>query len=420
MRRRPWWALLALGLVMGLPACSDDGPGPGEGRLAVDGEAIVRTDDGEERVTGDRELHPGDEVEMVEGTATVELDDDVVLELREKRAGGRSSALRMDEVPTLLRGDLLVVAGGSEPAEVEAAGTTMAVSSGAARVSRALNVRVGVYHGRLALTSAAREVDVAALHEVAVPALGLVAATRPLQLDAADPWDRRLLGDVIQLSAELDRRAQGFTSQAGAAASEPTFFLTRFESLAAVEDRVRAVFRPGRTAGEHLIGVAIAELGRHGSTGDRIGRVFRFRASGASWGLVARREGVSREPLLDRIDEVIAGPGTELALSAPAGGSTPTTAGGPGPAPTTSPTPPGSPTPTPPPPTTAPPPSPPPTPPPDEPTVPTLPPTPLDPILPPLPPPSEEPAGDGPLPSTDTPLDPVLQPIDEVLGGLLP
>ena len=432
MNRRWIAAALALGLLVGLPACSDDGPGPGEGNLVVDGAAVVRTDDGEERVTGERELRPGDEVEMLEGTATVELAGDVVLELREAVDDGRASALRMDDVPTLLRGDLLVVAGGSEPAEIEAAGTTLAVSSGAARVSRALNVRAGVYEGALAITSASREVEVDELHQVAVPALGLVAAPRPLQLDARDPWDRRILGDVIQLSGELDRRAQGFTSQVGAGASEPEFFLTRFEAPAVDEDDVRSVFRPGRTAGEHLIGIAIASLGDDGDAGERLDRVFRFRAAGAAWGVVARREGVEREPLLARVDDVIAGDDIELALSAPVGdGVTPTTLpddgdtggspGDPGPSPTTRPTSPpptqgpgpttprtNPPTPTVPPPTVPP-----------VPILPTLPPTPLDPVLPP-PPEDDGQADQGVVPSTGTPLDPVLAPVDEILGGLLP
>ena len=86
-------AVAALGVVLAaglLPGCSRDDPGPGEGRLVVQGEAIVRSADGEERVTDRRDLRPDDEVEMVEGTAVVELADHVTLELREGRESRRA------------------------------------------------------------------------------------------------------------------------------------------------------------------------------------------------------------------------------------------------------------------------------------------------------------------------------------------
>jgi len=380
--------VLALVVGLGLPACSDGGPGLGEGRLVVQGEAIVRSDGVEERVTDRRDVGAGDEVEMVEGTAALELAGDVTLELRAGRDGGRSSALRMGDVPELLRGDLLVIARGDDPAEIDAAGTVLEVSGGAARLTRALDVQTGLYVGGLVLRSAAREIEVEELVQVAIPARGLVGAPEPLQLDPADAWDRRILGDVIELSRELDVRSDGFSRQAPAAATEPAFYLTRFDALSESEAQVRLALQRGRPRGEQLIGAAITALGERDSAAVRYDRVFAFRADGASWGVVARREGVSRGPLLELIDRVIGDVGEELALSTPTtSGGPPSTAGPPTTAPPTT-TAPGGPG------TTAPPPTPP----------------------PPPPPPEEE----GPLPTTGTPIDPVLEPVDDLLGDLLP
>ena len=379
--------MLTFAAVLGLPACSDEGPGPGEGRLVVQGEAIVRSDGGEERVTDRRDLRSGDVVEMVEGTAAVELADDVTLELREGRGARASSVLRMAEVPELARGDLLIVAGGSEAAEVDAAGTLLTLSGGAARVSRALDVQTGLYLGSLALRSSARQVEVDELSEVAIPAPGLVGAAAPIQLDASDPWDRRILGDVIELSRELDARAAGFTAQGPPSATQPAFYLTRFEPLSESETQIRTSLRRGRPPGEQLIGAAITALGRRDSAAVRYDRVFAFRAAGAAWGLVARREGVSRGPLLALLDDVIGGVGDELALSTGPSPEPPPVTSPPATTTTTSPGGPG----------------------------PTPPPTPPPPAEPPPPPPD-----DGPIPPTGTPVDPVIEPVEDLLGELLP
>jgi hypothetical protein len=304
-----------------------------------------------------------------------------------------ASVVRMARVPELEGGDLLVATPGRT--SVSAAGTSVEVSRGAAKLTRALGMGVEVYDAAVAIDSAGQEREVPALRSLLVPALGRPQPLRPISYDAADAWDRRYLGDAIELGQRLEDIAASYTSTLRAGEGRtPGFFRLVLPGLHEEPSFTAELLDTTRPPGETLIGAAIADLGRRGDFTTRWRSVFSFRDDGAEWGIVALDQAVSRTPLLGSVTEAINA--SPLAFAPVV--ATPVGSAGSGveepPGPTTSITVPGgSPT-TSPPQTTLPP--------------PTVPPT----TAPPPPPPPP----DSPL----TPvLDPVVEPVIDLVGGLI-
>lgn len=351
-------------------ACARDEPNEGEARLEVDGQAIVERRDGaEELVDGETTLKRGDRVELSEGTGRLVMRDGVRMELRQGLDDAANSMVLMGTTPVLEAGDLLVAA--PKTSAVSAAGTDIVIRSGAARVSRSLGVGVSAYDGAVHLNSAGLERDIPALREMMVPALGRPPRSpRPLRYQADDPWDRRFLGEAIELGRTLEALANGYTVNLNRGEGRtPGFFRVVLPQLEDQPEFGADLIDLDRPPGETLIGAAIAVLGRRGSFVERWSSTFGFREEGAEWGLVALDQDVSGTPLLGAIEEAVAF--SPLTFAAPGLSGGPGT-GAPGPdggPPTTSTTTPTTPTTSPPttsPPTTQPPP----------PT--TLPPNPLD------------------------------------------
>jgi len=406
-RRRRVRALGAVGVLALAPAaCSEDGPDQGEARLEVDGEAVVeRADGGRDVVTGRTDVGPGDRVEVVEGRAVMALAGGTRFELRDGDADDAATVLRMDDVPDLEAGDLLVTTPGR--AEVAAADTALEIREGAAKVSRSLGMGVVSYDADVRVDSAGQERTVPPLRALLVPALGSPQPLRPAvcqgsstttacpAYDPQDAWDRRYLGDAIELDQRLQSIAEAYTStlQPGEGRT-PGFFKLILPGLEDEDDFTAELLDVNRAPGDTLVGAAITDLGRRGDFVERWGAVFGFRDEGAAWGLVALDQAVSRTPLLGTVTEAIGAsplafaPTTTRPSGDPDGPSTPTTAPGSPDAPGTPPPPPPSPAA--PPPTSAPPPT-------TSPT-PTLPP-PEDPITPVL--------------------DPVVEPVTDLTGSLL-
>jgi hypothetical protein len=143
---------------------------------------------------------------------------------------------------------------------------------------------------------------------VSVPATGLLPREpSPLLYDDAepDPWDRAFLGDAIDLGKELDRRARGFTGQVGARTAVDAQLLRSVLPTLAADDEFNESFlgTTVRTAGEVLVGGAIALEGDRRSLRDRWTDVFSFRDDGARWGLVALDQQVKRDALLGTLTD---------------------------------------------------------------------------------------------------------------------
>jgi hypothetical protein len=325
-RRAGALALAALVLVAPAASCSDDGPDEGEGRLELDEDGaavIVRQDGDREEVDDDTDLATGDEVTLRDGAGRLELPGDTTLELRSGDADDADTVLVMGPRPELEEGDVLVESEGGFA--LTAGETTIEVTGGAARVSRAIVLEVASYSAAVHLDSAGEERDVAGLREMQLPAAGLPPErARPFEYDEDDGWDRRFLGEAYDLGQRLETLANGYAANLGDDDGRTVaFFRGVLPGLVDEGDLSAELLALGEDAGERLVGAAITDLGRRGTFAERWRAVFGFRAEGASWGFVALDQGVDRGSLLDAVTQAVES--TELAIAPPT-----TTGGGPG------------------------------------------------------------------------------------------
>jgi hypothetical protein len=405
MSRRATALAVAL-LVLAPAACSDDGPKAGEARLEVDGEAIVdRVGGDRETVDGGTNLRSGDRVSVRDGVARMRLSGGSELELREGLGDADDTRVLMAERPVLEAGELLVTT--SDAVDLEADGTEVRVTEGAARLTRAFGMSVGAYDADVALDSAGVPAEVPALRQMVVPDLGRPPRSpRPIAYNEDDSWDRRFLGAAIAVGDQLEGMAQGLMN--GLPAGEgrtPGFFKLVLPGLDDETDFTAEFLGPfiDRQPGQILIGAAIADLGERGDFTSRWDDVFEFRDAGADWGIVALDQAVRSEPLVGSVEDALDASFVEAAFVPPGSttpGATPTEPVGTPDDPSESGGTDGGPTTTAPPSTQPPPPT-------STPTTPVLPP-----VLPDLP--------DVPDPPE---LEPVVEPVtdllDDLLGGLL-
>jgi hypothetical protein len=140
-----------------------------------------------------------------------------------------------------------------------------------------------------------------------VPGPGLVPASpTPLDYRADNPWDRRYLGDAIDLGDELQARSQGFTAQLtpdeGHTAGFYRLLIPALDSQPAFS---QGLLQPDMASGDTLVGAAIAVQSHTGDFPDRWRSVFSFHSQGARWGLVAMDQRVTRGPLLTEVDAAL-------------------------------------------------------------------------------------------------------------------
>lgn len=394
---RPRLVVLAALALLAPAACSDDGPGLGEARLQLDGEAVLeRADGGREVVTDAHDLAEGDRVSMVAGQGELLLADGSRLELRAGLGDAAPTAVVVGEVPVLEAGELLVTT--PDAVTVDADGTEVTVAGGAARVQRDFGMAVAAYDSEVALDSAGVVRSVPALRQMTVPDLGRPPqAARPLAIDEADPWDRRYLGAALDLDEDLETLALALTDNLAEGEGRTVGFfrivLPGLEDEPAFDDALLDAALPtvrnrDRPPDELLLGSAIANLGEQDDFLTRWEEVFEFRDAGAAWGLVALDQAVRGGPLVGVVEQALSTALADASFALPPV-TDPSASADPVATPTTAPPPPTAPV------TTAPPP--PPT------TAPPSPPTttpPEAPLAPPL-------------------LDPVVEPVTDLLGDLV-
>lgn len=378
---RLWVAVTVAALSAATVACSSGRVGADEARLEADGTVFV-AHSGERytRVDGGRTLRRGDQVKVEAGAARVVTANGSTLELR------RGSQLRMAGIPELVAGHLLVT---SATAADVTMGATRFRTRGASHLVRRLAMSAASYSGSATIRSAGRVMEVPALREATVPALGLLPAKpSPLQYDGDDPWDRRFLSPAIEFGEQLEARSRGLEAQVPAGEGRtPGFYRTLLPTLER-EVALDVLFDPNRPTGETLVGAAIASMGEApGNFATRWTSTFSFRDDGAHWGLVALDQRAMSARLSSTLDAALGRAPTVFAATAPTvrGPAVPPAAVGgvAGPA-----APPSGPTPPP----------------------PTDPPPPVVDLPDPLP--------DDPLPTGGV-LDPVVDTVVDVVGGLL-
>jgi hypothetical protein len=168
-----------------------------------------------------------------------------------------------------------------------------------------------------------------------------------------DPWDRRFLGEAIDLGHTLDNYSTVYSKTLGAGNGATVGTYTEvLPGLKAERDFNNDLLAASpHDSGETFIAAAIASMSRRdGAFADRWRDIFSFRDAGANWGFVVLDQGVATDPLLSAVQNALNATPFQFARAsqAPATGpSAPsTTAAGRGPTPTTSPS--GGPTTTPP------------------------------------------------------------------------
>lgn len=302
-------ALAAIALVVVGAACSG-GDANTAGKLTVNGRAEVSAPGGAAQVEkGSRSVKFGERVKVLEGTAVLRLEQGRQLELRtgtnvvleEAKSAGKARVTQ----PRLLENDLLVEAPPGARLTVATEGTDVIVGS-AARITRGPVLVVTSYSGDVELRSGDQSTTVPALREATVAADGQVSGLVPLSYDAEDPWDRRLLGQAIEVGNELEARSKGFTAQLGPTDGRTVEFLVGLLPGLGQQPAFGAgIFDARRSPGESLVGAAIALEGTRGTFEERWTGIFTFRDAGAQWGLVALDQGVTRTPLLAALDAAI-------------------------------------------------------------------------------------------------------------------
>lgn len=402
-------AVVFFGGVLALVADDDALPAAGA-RVHLEGRGLLeRADGSEDELRDGAVLHPGDEVELQEGFAVLELAGGGTIEVRSGQGDVDDSRLEVGSPSRLLAGDAL--AQGPAGVTVEAAGTLVTLRDGsrsAARIRRELAVTTATYRGAVELDSAGRSRELPAYRQLSVASVGRTPEEPdPLDVDVSDPWDQRFLGGAIALTRSLESMSTTFTAQGGPRRTAEDF-AALLPGLTSEEGFGASLIDAARPAGETLVGAAIAMLAPDGPFDEAWQEIFDFHDDGAEWGLVAFDQRVEEGPVLDEVEaalsrsaqgsSVVAAPTVTPTTASPSGNGgdgdgtpTPTTtspAGDSGTTPTTAPL----------------------LPPPTQPP-PTVPPPTAPPIVPELP---------LPLPEEDQGLlDGLLEPVGGLLGSLL-
>ena len=288
---------------------------PGEGSpdrvatLALDGKAEIDGRNGTRQVdAGDHGVAAGDHVELLSGDAVLRLRQGAL----ELRAGpGAGSQVKLGAIPVVMAGDVLALAGG-DGLVVESGGARLSVLEGAARISRSTGTTFVVYEGRAGLTSGGRTLEggLPPLRQVVVTGTGMVPlAASPLRFgESPDPWDRRFLGETIDLEAILERRSIGFTTLLRDDFAPDVFFYQAVLPGLLHEPSFDQALLDGqdRPVGETLVGAALALVGRNGDFATRWDEVFGLRTRGAGWGVVAFDQDAPGAAVLSALDGAVA------------------------------------------------------------------------------------------------------------------
>jgi uncharacterized membrane protein YgcG len=315
-------AVVAVIAALGLVGCSNRALGPGEARLTVtSGRAqVATTGENWKSAHSDQKLQRNERVRVLSGISQVHLASERTVELRS------GSELQVSPQPTLLKGDALATAKATA-LTVGAGNADAQVRDGAAHVTRSLGVTAASYEGDVSVSSAGRDLTIPALRQAGVPGPGLLPASpTPLDYRADNPWDRRYLGDAIDLGDELQARSQGFTAQLTPDEGHTVGFYRQL--LPALENEpafTQDLLQPDMHPGDTLVGAAITIQGKNGSFIDRWRSVFGFHDQGAQWGLVALDQHVTRAPVLSEVDDALGrrSVGAQAAGAAASGGAAP-------------------------------------------------------------------------------------------------
>ncbi|MEO7557318.1 MAG: hypothetical protein ABIV94_12020 [Acidimicrobiales bacterium] len=313
--RRVLGAAIAATVVCGVLAAVSRGDAKtvtGAGRVDTNGSVVVTPAGAQSYVLGgSANLHEGDVVEAREGTMTVRLIDGAVLEGLPKSDESDATRVRAGAVPELVRGELLVTA--PRGTTVDSAGnhvtTTPTGEEAAIRLERSLALHISSYRGSATIDSAGQVRVVPALRAMEVAVLGQPPSSpKALGLAHPDNWDRRFLGEAIDLGQTLQSLSNAYSPtlrpDEGRSAAFYQNLLPALSGARGYDDRL-VQLSAGRPQGEILVASAIAALGQQGELANRWRSLFAFRDDGATWGLVALDQHVAIGPLVAAVNAAV-------------------------------------------------------------------------------------------------------------------
>jgi len=272
---------------------------PGEARLLLRGAVVDVAYSGHPfaRIRQTVTLHPGDRVRARSGSPELQFAHDTSAELRRDsavRIGGSNVSLSLE------RGDVLA----HGPIEIGSPEGTAHVA-GLAKLSERSGLTAGAYSGSIAVKPVdAASQTVPRYRQIVVLGLGSAPSDAvPLHVDDSDAWDRRILGDVLDLDNRLESFARGLDAQLPAGSGvTPGFYRAMIPALG--RDDIPAPLLTARSAGENVIGFTLVSLD-HGAFADRLAHVFGFRDQGARWGLVAADRGLHPPDVLTQFQAAL-------------------------------------------------------------------------------------------------------------------
>jgi hypothetical protein len=275
----------------------------------ISGEAAVTVHRGTPVAAADALLRAGDAVVVDKGVAAIRTTGGTLF----ARAG--SAVVFTRGAPRIARGDVLVQ-GKAFNVAMRAASAEI---SGIARVRQGLTLEVGMYKGGAVVHTATETVGVPLLRRVIVAGNGGVSAATlaPLVLDATDAWDRKFLGDAIELDAALTARSRGLTlliaGQGNDVLSQVLATPQWHDALTVLGDQ---------PIGEVVVAAELARAAHLDKTA--IAEALKLRGEGASWGLIAIGLGVHDVPAKFAGLDAVAAPEVAPAVVVPQAPAAPT------------------------------------------------------------------------------------------------
>jgi len=268
---------------------------PGTARL-VPGDAAVTVNRVSPTAAADAPLRSGDALTVTRGVAILQT------------ATGRLFARPGTTItfggtsPRLKRGEVLIDSlGGSKAFSIVTQAGRVAVD-GVARIHQGLSLEVGVYDGLAKIKTASASLTVPSLRRAVIAGVAgsTMDSTTPLQLDATDSWDRRLMGVALELDAVLNSRSRGLTLQVAGAPAD-----VREKVLSATGQwSDLTVLAPELAVGEAVVAAELARAARLRPGG--ADNALKMRSEGASWGLIAVSQGLKTIPAeIPGIDEAV-------------------------------------------------------------------------------------------------------------------
>ena len=301
-------ALLVAAVVLSGVACSGDQALADMELRLVSGVVNVLRDGETINVDGPIELMPGDVIVTKEQSlAKFALEGGSPARHGQVQGNARllvssTTSLEAEE------GEVLMQV--TEPTRVEVDGVTARASDADFRVDRRFgSVRTAVYDGSVELDAPGQaDLALSTLYQATIVSGDLPNQTRPYQLDEEDPWDRDLLGDVIDLEEELAVLGRGLSSQLGQQRPDLEYFraLTDGQRVDFMRDYLR------RRPSDLLIGFTIAR-NADGSLQNAFKDAFDYFDQGARWGVAAKLMEVQPRPIVAQLERLILGTGVVAA-----------------------------------------------------------------------------------------------------------